>query len=299
MCLTPHKLPYKLLPEKYWQTVPCGKCPECYTRRAQDWGTRAQHEMSLYPNNNAFITLSYDNAQLKNCSFDYTDFQKFIKRLRKKHDIRYMTSLEYGGKHGRLHFHSILFNYYPIRIDPRTQEEVPLKKLKISPSGYQLFRSDEIEKLWPYGYSSVAPANIETAYYIAKYALSDSTYVNSDGEILSDRLFTSKNPAIGLTYFKIHYKSLIAKSIFEGFSMPRYYIKMLEKFFPQDFIYYKTEMAKIAISDNKDEYARLCEIIAKQNTTDFREKKNLNHLKIQLSEFEQRKYLSERAIKRI
>ena len=38
-----------------------------------------------------------------------SDFQKFIKRLRKDYDIKYFACGEYGDKTLRPHFHAILF----------------------------------------------------------------------------------------------------------------------------------------------------------------------------------------------
>ena len=41
--------------------LPCGKCHECLSKRAIDWATRVEHELTLSPES-SFITLTYDDA---------------------------------------------------------------------------------------------------------------------------------------------------------------------------------------------------------------------------------------------
>lgn len=285
MCLAPTKLPNKLLPYKNWQAVPCGKCPECLSQRAVHWATRIEHELSENPHDSAFVTLTYDDAQCSNYNYDYSDFQAFMKRLRERYahqKIKHFTSIEHGGQNGRLHFHSILLNYYPTT---RNHTITPLKKTQ---SGFMIFRSSELESLWKHGYSSVAPATSATAYYIASYALSDSTFeCPVSGEILSDKLRCSRG--IGLSYFIKNRHQIIAKSLFDGHSIPRYYKKKLEELFPNEFEELTKELKKLktTIVNNHDEFARLREHIAKSKTlsTIYRTPKSFEMLEAQLNTF--------------
>ena len=90
--------------------IPCGKCPDCIKKRAIEWATRAKHEISLH-NENCFITLTYADHNRPEETLK-ADFQKFIKRLRKKYKLhnklRYMVSYEYGSKNNNFHMHAIL-----------------------------------------------------------------------------------------------------------------------------------------------------------------------------------------------
>lgn len=283
MCLAPSKLPHKILPEKNWQVIPCGKCPECLSARAVAWATRVEHELTLHEGN-AFVTLTYDDLQSKNYDYHYSDFQSFIKRLRERYahqKLKHFTSIEYGGKHGRLHFHSILFNYYPAT---RKHTLAPLKK---TDSGHMIFRSSELESLWPHGFSSVAPASPATAYYIASYALSDNSYeCPVSGEILSDKLRCSQG--IGLSYFIKHRHQIIALAFFRGYSIPRYYKKKLEELFPSEYTTFTDELEKLkkSIVKTDDGYARLKEHIGKSKTLSsvYRDPKQFSILEAQLNE---------------
>lgn len=202
--------------------LPCGKCNECISKRALEWATRARHEISLHKEN-SFITLTYNEDNLPSDFIIKEDFQKFVKRLRKKTNkkIRYMVSYEYGSKKFRPHMHAIFFGYNP----PNQQF------LKNTPGGNQLTTSTQIDKLWDYGYHSIGDANEKTAYYIASYALkgkSRTIYHPKTGEhcTLNDSMNVSVRPAIGLNYFLKNCEQLVdSKSM-----LPRYYVKKLEEY---------------------------------------------------------------------
>lgn len=203
--------------------LPCGKCSECISKRAFDWATRTRHEISCH-DQNTFITLTYDEENLKkiNPLHFKREFQLFMKKLRKErpNPLRYLVSHEYGGKTGRPHHHAIIFGY-----DPQDQYH-----FTNSPSGEKLYRSNELEKLWTNGISSIGTANEKTAYYIASYALKSNT-INSvhptTHEIieLKDSMDTSKRPAIGKNYLMQNYQQLFGQNTM----LPRYYIKLIEK----------------------------------------------------------------------
>lgn len=198
-----------------------------------EWALRARHEISDH-SENCFLTLTYDDENLPSFLIVKDEFQKFIKRLRKKTKVklRYMVSHEYGGKSGRPHHHAIIFGY-----NPSNQSY-----LFEAPSGEPLFTSNEIEKLWPHGFHSIGTANEKTAYYIASYSLKSSTHIvtNPDtGEVckVTDSMDCSKRPAIGLNYFKQNIKQLLDTKTF----LPRYYQKILERDYPDIFEQYQND----------------------------------------------------------
>ena len=151
--------------------LPCGKCSECISKRSVEWATRARHEISTHYEN-CFITLTYDNENLLSIFVVKTEFQKFMKRLRKhlKHKVRYMVSHEYGSNTFRPHHHAIIFGY-----TPKDQ-----KFLKHTSKGEAIYTSEEISKLWKHGFHSIGNANEKTAYYIASYALKGKKHKLTD-----------------------------------------------------------------------------------------------------------------------
>lgn len=215
----------KLNPEGSTQ-LPCGKCCECKSKRAVEWGLRAHHEIADH-DDNCFITLTYDDNNLPSYLVVKEYFQKFMKRLRKKlhKKVRYMVSHEYGGRTGRPHHHAIIFGW-----NPDNQQKLPIN----TPSGEPLFSSPELDELWKHGFHSIGTANEKTAYYIASYSLKSSNHTvtnPSTGELVkvTDSMDTSKRPAIGHNYFLRNKQQLIdSKS-----PIPRYYKKLLERHDPE------------------------------------------------------------------
>lgn len=100
--------------------APCGHCAVCREKKQMDIVWRAALESSLYSCPPVFFTLTYSSKYLpRNSELQYTDVQKFFKRLRirwdrqnLKHNIRYLVSGEYGSKSilHRPHYHVILWN---------------------------------------------------------------------------------------------------------------------------------------------------------------------------------------------
>lgn len=155
--------------------LPCGGCEGCLLERSRQWAVRCMHEAQLWEKN-CFITLTYEDPPPWN-SLVHSDFQKFMKRLRKRfkgdkevvddrtgkssRPIRYYMAGEYGSARGRPHYHACIFNF--------AFED--LKFLRRTNSGSDLYRSAQLESLWPYGYSSVGDVTFESAAYVARYVM--------------------------------------------------------------------------------------------------------------------------------
>lgn len=131
MCLKPITMKDKRTGEL--QTVPCGKCPQCYARRISGWSFRLLQEERVSTSAH-FLTLTYDTNFVpitRNGFLELRrrDVQLFFKRLRKAHGvyyrnlqkshrsralkactIKYYAAGEYGGRTQRPHYHVILFN---------------------------------------------------------------------------------------------------------------------------------------------------------------------------------------------
>lgn len=259
-------------------TLPCGQCVGCRLERSRQWAVRCMHEASLYKHN-CFITLTYNDDHVpENGSLRYEDFQKFMKRLRKrysgvepsaspdssdKYPIRFYMCGEYGENFGRPHFHACLFNF-----DFRDK-----KYWSTSPSGSRIYRSAVLEDLWPFGFSSIGDVNFQSAAYVARYIMKKVTgrnapghYEHTDsvtGEIMSrvpEFNKMSLKPGIGADWFHRFHTDVYPHDhvVVNGRKAkpPRFYDGQLEKMFPDlydEVKYSRFVEAMNAIDDNTPE----------------------------------------------
>ena len=187
--------------------LPCGQCTGCRLERSRQWGVRCMHEAQMHKRN-CVGTLTYNEENKpKRSNLNYSDFQNFMKRLRKKAgptaDIRYYVGGEYGEQHGRPHFHACIFGWdFPDRL-----------YFKITASGAKIYTSSTLQRLWPYGHSSVGDISFESAAYIARYCMAKVTgdaakehykRIDEEGEYQLTPEFNrmSLKPAIGLRWLE-------------------------------------------------------------------------------------------------
>lgn len=228
-------------------TVPCGGCIGCRLEYSRQWAVRCMHEASLWQNN-IFLTLTYNDENLpENESLVKKHFQDFMKRLRKHHDgleanedgkrpIRYFHCGEYGENFGRPHYHALIFNFdfddkYFWRLSPC--------------KNYQIFRSDELERLWPFGFAEIGSVTLQSAAYVARYVVKKvkgkdavDHYCEIDystGEILSERIpeyvTMSRRPGIGKGWLDKYQSDVYPNDIVvvdgKQWKPPRYYDNQL------------------------------------------------------------------------
>lgn len=165
---------------------------------------------------NSFITLTYSpDRQPAHGSLSLDDWQNFMKKLRHRvGKVRFFMCGEYGenlehsqnGIVGHPHFHACLFGYdFPDRVLWNVRD------------GVRLYRSAQLEKLWPYGYSSIGDVTFESAAYVARYVMKKQLGADSDlfynycdleskEEVNLKPEFTtmSRRPGIGKTWFDKH-----------------------------------------------------------------------------------------------
>lgn len=163
--------------------VPCGQCLGCRLEKSRQWALRCTHEMRQHEDN-CFITLTFDEDNIdKNFSLVKSDYQNFMKRLRKntKAKIRYFHCGEYGEKFLRPHHHAILFGYdFP---DKKYVENSNKKNKSWNnkSGGYKLYQSDILDKAWQYqGKALIGEANFDSAAYVARYILKKQTGPGAD-----------------------------------------------------------------------------------------------------------------------
>ncbi len=237
--------------------VACGQCLGCRRDRATMWAMRIIHESTLYESN-CFITLTYRDAsdctkeQFKGGHYIPADgslnkdhfTQTFIRRLRKhfKQKIRYFHCGEYGEENYRPHYHACLFN---VSFD----DQIVYK----NDEGFIIYSSPTLEKLWPYGFSTVAELNFDTAAYTAGYILKKLNGLQGQDEYLRcdengvaywlqpSYVTMSLKPGIGRDFYDKYHSDIFpadetpvsGKGIIQ--LVPRYYQTILENDDPESF----------------------------------------------------------------
>lgn len=232
--------------------IPCGKCEGCLLDRSQEWAARCEQEASLWPEN-VFVTLTYSADCLPVVGGVPTlrprDFQLFMKRLRKSRlgCVRFVQAGEYG-RLGRPHHHALVFNCgFPDR-----------EVLKVRAGLPTLYRSAELEGLWPLGYSSLGEVTFASAAYVARYTLKK---VGGPAVELAGRepeyMTCSLKPGIGAGWFE-KYKGEVFpldEVVTRGgrkVRPPRYYSALYEREDPEGFARVK---AKRESRPDPDSYA--------------------------------------------
>lgn len=103
-------------------TVDCGKCLNCLSNKAKEYGMRMQQEADRYKSW-YFFTLTYNDLTVpwKNnkLSLRKDDITKMIKRINKDvkkrmGEWRYFVAGEYGERTKRPHYHMVAFSTVPI-----------------------------------------------------------------------------------------------------------------------------------------------------------------------------------------
>lgn len=175
----------------------CGQCLFCRKKRAYELACKCVLHSSLYQQN-CFITLTYDETK-KNYhnNFDYREIQLFKKRLRKHvypKKIEIFNVHEYG-KNGKKHWHLIVFNH-----------DFSDKEIYTRTKAGPIYSSKKLEKLWPYGFNTIADVSEGTAMYQAQYCEKDFKH----GHVGTSKKSHSKHSGIGKPYFLTHYRQILS-----------------------------------------------------------------------------------------
>nr|UCS96066.1 MAG: replication initiation protein [Microviridae sp.] len=181
--------------DDFYLLVPCGKCPECRSRKGASWRVRLIKECELGNHRHiVFCTLTFDESSISKVERDpgtvirefcesYREYcrKKFPKR-RKRASLRHWFVIEYGEKKGRIHFHGLIFD--------------PLLSFK------------ELESLWKFGFSDFSTLKSTAgATYVTKYITKSQSHIGK----YSGRVFVS--PGFGACYLtpeshRLHRSSL-------------------------------------------------------------------------------------------
>lgn len=237
--------------------LPCGKCISCRLEYARQWAIRCVHEASMHEKN-CFITLTYSNENLKSDKLVYSDFQKFMKKIRKLQNdpIGVFVTGEYGEKTCRPHYHAILFNWSP-----------PDPVLKYtSERGDRVFESKTLSDIWGLGIAEFGSVTIESAGYCARYAAKKLVHGNDGTHEYEPISKKSSKHAIGKKWLEKNWKDVfnhgkIVLANGQTCSIPRYYEKWFKENHPDDY--------RIFITTTKRETTELAQKRNNEIETEF------------------------------
>lgn len=208
----------------------CGQCIGCRDRRASDWAVRVMHEASFHAET-CFVTLTYARDCLPaGASLDHGDFQKFMKRARKRLDVplRYYMCGEYGPETQRPHYHACIFG--AAFLDDR-------RVIGKSKSGFLFYESKLLTELWGHGIVTVQDLVPETASYCARYIMKKRLGQDADkfyGDRAHEYARMSLKPGIGAEWYAKYGVSDAHEHDFviqdgRHRPVPKYYDKLLQR----------------------------------------------------------------------
>lgn len=194
-------------------TVACGRCIGCRLERSRQWAIRLMHEAQLHEDG-VFLTLTYDQQHLPpGGTLVKQHFQKFMKRLRKLYppkSVRYFHCGEYGSRTRRPHYHAIVFGV-----------DFPDKVFFKEKNGHQLFVSEALCRLWPFGSSLVGSVTFESAAYVARYCV-EKMHFYGEFEYEHIDLDTGEVFPLVSEYVTMSLKPAIARGWFDEFKGETY-----------------------------------------------------------------------------
>lgn len=234
--------PLKALNSTNPLTLPCGQCNGCKADRAEEWALRCYHESQTHQAN-SFITLTFSDSELpEDYSVHVRTWQLFMKRLRYELNgtkLRFFACGEYGEQTNRPHYHALIFGY---------DFSNDRKLLSEDGQGNCLYQSELLQKVWPYGHSTIGDVTYASAKYCAQYIMKKvkPSHPSAADHYLrihpiTNKLVTvqpefacqSRRPGLGTTWFD-KFKSDAFPSDFivvEGkmHAVPRFYDRKLQE----------------------------------------------------------------------
>lgn len=234
-------------------TVPCGQCTGCRLERSRVWAIRCLHEASLH-SRSCFITLTYSDSHIPFWYSDsgpipgnlqLSDFQDFLKRLRKRYgSFRYFHCGEYGERFGRPHYHALIFGL-----------DFSDKKLWKQSGDHPLYVSKKLDRIWGKGHCIIGNVSFDSAAYVARYCLKKVTGRDADSHYQGrtpEYTTMSRRPGIGAEWFRKWSSDVYPSDsiIISGREMrpPKFYDSLFELDSPSEYAKVKAAR-KVALSE--------------------------------------------------
>ncbi|QXP07894.1 MAG: replication initiator protein [Arizlama microvirus] len=245
-------------------TIPCGTCDGCRMSNARQWTVRCLNEAQMHERN-CFITLTYDenHTETLHHGLNKKDYQLFMKRLRKKYgnNIRFFHCGEYGTEYGRPHHHACLFNH---DFDDKYHWQTR--------AGVHLYRSRDLETLWPYGFCTIGSVTPESAAYVARYVVKKisgrTANFNYQGNT-PEYTTMSRRPGIGKPWFDKYYSDVTTQDkviVNRNLTLrtPKYYDSLYDRINPEHMERIKKDrLSKVNMADNTPERLAVKETLLK------------------------------------
>lgn len=185
--------------------IACGKCFGCSLDKSSDWALRAQHE-ARYFDRKSFLTLTFNDEHLpESPEAARREINLFQKRFRKHYGAghRFFGAMELGERNKRIHAHLLVYG-----------EDFRADAFPVPGGSYEhaLWSNPVLQRLWPFGFSSVGELNEKTAAYVAGYVCAKATRPRLvsvvhpvTGEVRQwptlYRPFYPSRPALGIRFF--------------------------------------------------------------------------------------------------
>lgn len=260
--------------------LPCGQCIGCRMEKGRQWAIRLMHEAEQH-DENTFLTLTYAPEHLpEGATLVKRHVQLFVKRMRAdaqpKKGIRYYLVGEYGDQTSRPHYHALIFGHWwpdAYEVQKRGQNQV--------------YRSNTLERQWPFGASEIGQVSLASAAYVARYAIKKVTGELADAHYLGrepEFALMSRRPGIGRGWYD-RYGYEVAENgsvVVNGREQkpPSYYDDILERMDPDRYRKQKRDRkTRIDPADNTPERLetrRRC-AVARYHLQHARETNNAPH----------------------
>ncbi|QCS36143.1 replication initiator protein [Capybara microvirus Cap1_SP_140] len=267
------KISFDPVYDYFWQEIeiPCGNCIGCLRRRSADWTIRllGEHHFETFHNsqNNpykqfSFITLTFDDYSLPD---DYQEnlhmelLSEFFRHLRdnnRKHGLpvpKFFGCGERGKTTKRLHYHALVYGENFMRsFDGVEDTKIVGYNQKISQPYYS---TKKLRDHWKKGHVVCVPmVNEPIACYCSGYMMKDERvrmiYVGS-GDNLQEKDLREEtkdlprtsaircSTNLGKEFFRLYKDQFVDQGVIRSgnrvYGLPRYFKKMLDKEFPEDF----------------------------------------------------------------
>lgn len=242
--------------------VPCGVCLDCRISRRYERATRIMLEASCYPQN-VFITLTLREEEIGYNDLAENLFTQFQKDFRKKYGqaqychisrknwknpkkrvssytfkkFKFVQTGEYGGQHGRKHYHAIIFNH--------SFSDIYFTGF-YSKKGNPIYSSHELDDLWGKGNVQVENLTFDLALYVGQYITTgweDDYSTDLVTGLQRKPEYSTMSHGIGLTWLKKYYKDVLAIGRVSlddrDVPIPRYFHKKMAVMWPIDYARYK------------------------------------------------------------
>lgn len=262
--------------------IPCGRCTGCRLELSRQKATRCMHEAQCHEVNE-FVTLTYAPEHLPpGGNLLYRDFQLFLKRVRDRFNCwdvtygqwvpRFFMCGEYGERHGRPHYHAVLFG---IRFPDRVLH-------KRARSGFDVFRSRMLDDLWELGECLTGDVSFQSAAYVARYSMKKVDFGSvrremldpETGEMVSrvhEFCHSSLKPGLGANWLRRYWSDVYPHgkvTLPGGFEIkaPRYYDGIFAKADPEGLVKLQTARqleADARFDDNGPDRLRVKDTVLK------------------------------------